>query len=279
MDLCHYTNLYGFQGIIQSNVLWATHNMFLNDKTEFLHGIECASKAASILESNIMDPGWQEYVKHYIKCKDQYNASNSYSLSFCKEDSDKLSQWRGYGGAQQGVCLVFDKEKLINHLVITNEVSFELDGEIIKGAKYNFSFDDVEYVNPDEPLLFKEAMEEVWTNTKSLVHKDIGIENTSIPFILDLLVSYFKHPGFKEENEFRIIVHKLYANELQKFRVGVNSLIPYIEVGDYEKELPLKKIVLGPSRDPDLLRKSVEMFLNKNGVKCEVEFTNIPYKI
>ncbi|HII0079828.1 TPA: hypothetical protein ACYX58_005502, partial [Klebsiella variicola] len=90
MNLYHYTNLYGFQGIVQSNVLWATHNMFLNDKTEFLHGIECASKAASGLESNIMDLGWQEYVKDYIKFKDQYNASNAYSLSFCKDDSDKL---------------------------------------------------------------------------------------------------------------------------------------------------------------------------------------------
>ncbi|MEQ0653051.1 DUF2971 domain-containing protein [Klebsiella sp. JB_Kp009] len=278
MNLCHYTNLYGFQGIIQSNVLWATHNMFLNDKTEFLHGIECASKAAASLESNIMDPGWQEYVKEYIKFKDQFNASNAYSLSFCKDDSDKLSQWRGYGGNQQGVCLVFDKDELINHLNTTNIVSFQAEGRFFEMAKYLFSHDSVEYVNPEESDVFKKAMEEVWTNTNSLV-PNIGIENTAIPFILDLLVSYFKHPGFKEENEFRIVVHKLYADEFLKFRVGSSSLIPYIEVGDREKKLPFKKIVLGPSKDPDLLYKSVKMFLNKNNLKCEVDFTKVPYKI
>ncbi|MEQ0878397.1 DUF2971 domain-containing protein [Enterobacter vonholyi] len=278
MDLCHYTSLFGFQGIIQSNVLWATHNMFLNDKSEFLHGIECASKAASILESDIMDPGWQEYVKHYIKYKDKYSASNAFSLSFCKEDSDKLSQWRGYGGGQQGVCIVFDKDELINHLNKTNEVSFSAEGEVFKGGKYSFSFDDVEYVNPEEPHLFIKAMEEVWTNTKSLV-PNIGIEITVVPFILDLLVSYFKHPGFKEENEFRIIVHKFYGDESLKFRVGNNSLIPYVEVGDSEKKLPVKKIVLGPSRDPDLLYRSVKMFLKKYDVSCDIDFTGIPYKI
>lgn len=278
MNLCHYTNLYGFQGIIQSNVLWATHNMFLNDKTEFLHGIECASKAAASLESNIMDPGWQEYVKDYIKFKDQFNASNAYSLSFCKDDSDKLSQWRGYGGNQQGVCLVFDKDELINHLNTTNIVSFQAEGRFFEMAKYLFSHDSVEYVNPEESDVFKKAMEEVWSNTNSLV-PNIGIENTAIPFILDLLVSYFKHPGFKEENEFRIVVHKLHTDELLKFRVGSSSLIPYIEVGDREKKLPFKKIVLGPSKDPDLLYKSVKMFLNKNNLKCEVDFTKVPYKI
>lgn len=278
MNLCHYTNLYGFQGIVQSNVLWATHNMFLNDKTEFLHGIECASKAASGLESNIMDLGWQEYVKDYIKFKDQYNASNAYSLSFCKDDSDKLSQWRGYGGNQQGVCLVFDKDELINHLNTTNIVSFQAEGRFFEMAKYMLSHDSVEYVNPEESDVFKKAMEEVWTNTNSLV-PNIGIENTAIPFILDLLVSYFKHPGFREENEFRIVVHKLYADELQKFRVGSSSLIPYVEVGDREKKLPFKKIVLGPSKDPDLLYKSVKMFLNNNNLKCEVDFTKVPYKI
>lgn len=278
MNLCHYTNLHGFQGIVQSNVLWATHNMFLNDKTEFLHGIECASKAAASLESNIMDPGWQEYVKDYIKFKDQFNASNAYSLSFCKDDSDKLSQWRGYGGNQQGVCLVFDKDELINHLNTTNIVSFQAEGRFFEMAKYMFSHDSVEYVNPEESDVFKKAMEEVWTNTNSLV-PNIGIENTAIPFILDLLVSYFKHPGFKEENEFRIVVHKLYADELLKFRVGSNSLIPYIEIGDCEKKLPFKKIVLGPSKDPDLLYKSVKMFLSKNNLKCEVDFTKVPYKI
>ncbi|WP_131034356.1 DUF2971 domain-containing protein [Klebsiella variicola] len=278
MNLCHYTNLHGFQGIVQSNVLWATHNMFLNDKTEFLHGIECASKAAASLESNIMDPGWQEYVKDYIKFKDQFNASNAYSLSFCKDDSDKLSQWRGYGGNQQGVCLVFDKDELINHLNTTNIVSFQAEGRFFEMAKYMFSHYSVEYVNPEESDVFKKAMEEVWTNTNSLV-PNIGIENTAIPFILDLLVSYFKHPGFKEENEFRIVVHKLYADELLKFRVGSNSLIPYIEIGDFEKKLPFKKIVLGPSKDPDLLYKSVKMFLSKNNLKCEVDFTKVPYKI
>ncbi|HBZ8115165.1 TPA: DUF2971 domain-containing protein [Klebsiella pneumoniae] len=278
MELCHYTNLYGFQGIIESNVLWATHNMFLNDKTEFLHGIECASKASSILESDVMDPGWQEYVKHYIKYKDNYSASNAHSLSFCKEDSDKLSQWRGYGGVQQGMCLVFDKDELIKHLNATNEFTFIAEGEEIKGVKYFISSDDVQYVSSDQPQLFIKAMEEVWTETKSLMPK-IGIEVTAIPFILDLLVSYFKHPGFKEENEFRIIVHKFYGDEFQKFRVGCNSLIPYIEVGDPQKKLPIRKVILGPSREPDLLYKSVKMFLNKNGVNCEIDFTKIPYKI
>lgn len=68
---------------------------------------------------------------------------------------------------------------------------------------------------------------------------------------ITLLASYFKHPSFSEEKEWRLIVKLDYApDEDIKFREGKTYLIQYIELPfDFSF---LSSIVIGPTSNKEL---------------------------
>ena len=41
-DFCHYTNLQGLIGIVESNELWLSDHRFLNDELEYEYGKQLA---------------------------------------------------------------------------------------------------------------------------------------------------------------------------------------------------------------------------------------------
>lgn len=87
--------------------------------------------------------------------------------------------------------------------------------------------------------------------------------------ILVSRVSSLKHPGFTEEQEWRILV-TLTSDNLSdvKFRQGLNALIPYIELNLSDvktSKLPISEIVLGPTLHPELAKKALDSMLKKNG--------------
>lgn len=281
MEICHYTNLEGFQGIIQSQKMWATHHLYLNDKTELLHGLACAKKAAAMMDSVILAEGWKEQALAYIENNKSFNSVNIYTLCFCKEKSDLLSQWRAYSGNQQGICLVFDKDDLIEHFTKTNIDVFSMEGHQIEGNNFMFSYGDVNYSIPEETIKFKKFIEEQWQNTQELFkkHPELEMGSNLIPFMLDQLVTFFKHSGFEEENEFRFVVNKVIFTEMINFRNNGKYIIPYVEFGNKVKKLPLKRIVLGPCENHEILKRGIEMFLCKHGVDVPIINSNIPYRL
>jgi hypothetical protein len=50
--LCHYTDLKGLTGLLGVK-FWATNLAFLNDKSELLHGLDCASSATDAVTCSI----------------------------------------------------------------------------------------------------------------------------------------------------------------------------------------------------------------------------------
>ena len=113
--LSHYTTLSGLEGIVRTRSLWASNASFLNDKAELTHALNASKKAIKLLSSEKALRAWGpalETAFHELKKGLQ---AQSYVACFCSDD-DNLSQWRGYGGAVQGVSLTFEQSALTKRL-------------------------------------------------------------------------------------------------------------------------------------------------------------------
>ena len=109
-------------------------------------------------------------------------------------------------------------------------------------------------------------------------------------------MSRYKHWGFKEENEFRIVaIHlpiKEVHNESMKnenlkivpekdrlFRNKNGILIPYIEFfRSFGKTLPIEKIIVGLHKDKDLRADALRIMLRDTDIDIKVvTVSDIPY--
>lgn len=95
----HYTTLKNLQSIICKKKLGLTNVEFLNDYTEFDHGLKRFSKYSK-----------EKYWNSFTSFKD-----GLYIGSFCSKEND-LSLWRLYADGAKGVSIGFNIEKLIEYL-------------------------------------------------------------------------------------------------------------------------------------------------------------------
>ena len=98
--------------------------------------------------------------------------------------------------------------------------------------------------------------------------------------LIESNIPFFKNLGFSEEKEFRFVFSPLIKLPKVNFRVGAYGLIPYIEMKMLrEEKLPVKRIIIGPSKDRDLLKTGVYIFLeNNNYSNIPIEFSSVPYR-
>jgi hypothetical protein len=189
--------------------------------------------------------------------------SNPYILSFCdhsgdtgyERDNGLLSQWRGYGEGG-GFCLVFNTAKLFD-LVVDELDHFNYVSAPIGRVVYS---DDNEAIEGIAVWLYEYVSEELGLIECKPVHPlDKGVGALAI-------ASYFiKHRGFKEERELRLAFNPAGVREAtftseddpaktlplkpikERLLRGVER--PYIVLFDGVKRLPIKRIIVGPSRD------------------------------
>lgn len=262
--LSHYTTLAGFIGIIESNRLWASNASFLNDKMELLHGLQAAQTAVNG-KAKLAEDRWLAAMVEVLTELKNDGLLNTYISCFCPQ-SDVLSLWRGYGGGQQGISVTFEGIKLEKWLAKSKaEPSAVIYAKVSTVSKFRAELkkelkEEVEW----EDLLGEEyTAEEVKKNVKKLMSK---------------LLPRFKHLGFKDEREFRFVVHKRGNNEV-KFRVKNSTIVPYVELGVGSIRLPITSVTIGPSSDMLLTKKSVEVFLRANGYQdVEVCTSEVPYR-
>jgi|LQYC01.1.fsa_nt_gi hypothetical protein len=273
----HYTGIEGLQGILQSQSLWATDFHFSNDYTELLMfkelmGNELLSRADATTKKivSIVLNG----IYGLLEKMDDPIALQIYISSFSKE-GDLLSQWRGYGEYSIG----FDYKEL--DALGTKEFHQDNGGAF-------FFFEDVVYgVKEKIPPELEKDVAEILTILRqySSYEEEERLHQCIEKFFR--CMCRFKHEGFQEENEYRLVsfcrvseLNKPYAKEIQ-YRNVSGTLVPYIALfaqNDQTVRLPIKEIIIGPSRDADLRIRSVEALLKQLGIDAEVKKSGIPYR-
>lgn len=274
--LFHYTSYKGLLGIVTDKKIRATYYPFLNDSTEYQHGIRLGKK----------------YLKKFIeRTSRKFHSTLSYSemksieerwnyienvpvfvCSFTEKD-DLLSQWRGYCN-DGGVCLGFDFSKLGKSIL--------RQGFYLNKCIYNEKAKEMEMKR-----LWDKSIKGTSREGKS---KNNWLVLVALNFIGECMqVSpIFKDESFSEEKEWRLISYSYRFNihdSRIKFREGkCPILIPYVEfeLTENDKPFSFSKVIIGPtSENKELSKSSILSFFLTKGVVCEyknIVYSNIPYK-
>jgi hypothetical protein len=314
--LMHYTNAAGLYGIVQSQTLRATHFAYLNDATEVKYFIENKlreifenitlqfQKSAKIDKSQV-----RRFVDDWIDKTNKIFFGDHvgkdalvepYLMSFCTSTDQGarvaanglLSQWRGYGG-QGGYALEFDAKDLC-----------ELLTEF--GCKYKEDFylyaGDVVYSSDDNEKYggtFADDMNHIEGYVKSQLRQDY--ENIYAKELYQTVMRCacrYKHWGFKEENEVRIIyiprskkvIEEIASKNIPtknippKHRVRSGILVPYVELFEgltsKSRPLPIVRVIVGPCPEHEkaMRIRAVQSLLDENGLSStKVSASEIPY--
>jgi hypothetical protein len=292
-ELHHYVDLGGLEGIFKNQTMWATNYRQLNDTTEttilekpliaaltsrFRSLVEERQRTTPEVRKAIEETGGEldkisadlarDLVNSFYGTVARGHAPLDYYVTcFCTHAKDDyarenglLSQWRWYGGADGGYCIVFDTAAMIPLLQKEYEAHYWVLPPKLGDVHYattNFSIEDI----------FKPLLEESDKLVSAL------LTNFAIP---EIVTAYFlwaapllKHQGFREESEARIVVipgtqhdldgviaeHENVINLPLKAiheRTDARGLRKYVVLFDgLNLTLPIKRVIVGPSRHQD----------------------------
>lgn len=323
--LYHYTSQAGLQGILASDHIWATDIYALNDWTEFrlLFTGAAMRLLADTFSSELPDDIDADAKKMFI---DRVLAERNFPklLETIKADpphgerkgvfvcsftaaGDLLSQWRGYSRSTQGFSLGFDTALLKKQLETVNTLDSptELVECIYDEARIREDIRDLGRKAARGCRELKEQNEIVpaWFTTLNpsenyrthSFYLQKSFTFATVPFFR--LAAQFKHHGFQEEREWRVLLRafmkKLLPDKV-KFRSGQFGPTSYVEIPLGLHSPPscsLRRIVIGPrtysGHEMNDLINSVELLLSKYDIPVktsptpsgvEIATSEIPYR-
>jgi hypothetical protein len=200
-----------------------------------------------------------------------------YIACFCT-DGDRLSQWRGYPADGVGFALGFDpgpmrlKTQLrLRHVIYDRSQQQALVHGVLSFVCGWLAAIEADVV--DQHHAVQVALHE--TNT-----------------LLSECAFCFKHPSFAQEDEWRLVHLAIHEVPLPHapilFRDAPTGLVPYVDLrptgdppGIVASRMPLKEIVVGPTRHPDLAQEAVEAYARSCGYSPEVTVrsSDIPLRV
>lgn len=333
-ELFHYTNINGLKGILETQTLWATHYAYLNDSQELKHFFEdglflkemcgvCKEACNQNRDNHKLKEkinqkgGIESFVRESVKellltlkelligkdssgegLAEPYVACFSTSTDKNVMEHGLLSQWYQYGRDQE-YAIVFNTQKL-KALVAAfgNEIRREQDAWHCMIGHVVYSSEKKRFIREFDTHLtnIKNFYFDLWTG------QDIEQipELNHVFFDLVLCACRYKHWGFSEEKEIRIVIapinksmEKIYQTENCPFtrmpiHLRTDKAIPYIKLFEKLKSqpnpmklLPITRIIVGPSPSAEEKSKrvrSVEIFLEQLGLDdIKVTASDIPF--
>jgi hypothetical protein len=266
--LYHYTTPAGFKGIVESGVLRATHISYTNDRVELLHAVEVArlcardrQQIATIQEEKALLTA----VDQNLANTTPFNTLPFAITCFC-ENGDLLSQWRGYGLGEGGIAIGFEARKIVAivsqwqgylaPVLYKDEDQKQLAADLIAGM-----------VSQYRTILTSRSVADHAAHLSDFLTAWASLSTYAGPL--------FKHRGFAEENEWRLI-HLIPNLNRVKFLPKSTHLSPFVELQigtkrpDQPDFLPITEVWFGPGRYQEHAQHSCGALLSAYG------YFNIP---
>lgn len=273
-NIFHYTDVSGLFSILSNNTIRLSHLYYLNDSKEYKYGLEIVNRVIDeALSDSSVHPKIRLFLSEYQSFR-QGMPLGSYCVACFSGTGDKLSQWRAYAGNGAGYSIGFKSQNLNDasrwSLV---RVVYDLE-EQVKIIRYVIdNYTEHAKANLDF--------------TESESDKDKVI-TTFIAFALrlDSEVVRFKHPGFQEEDEYRLVLSNDMSGFL--FRPARDMMIPYLDLPGWNdslrNHLPICEIVIGPTNKYErfLVINSLTALLKSKGYNIDasdIKQSGIPYRI
>ena len=276
--IVHYTNAEVAFSIIQNKQVWMRNAIVMNDYSEISHGEAClgtawASDAGKRLQNQLDKafPGFVEDLANTHNRSQNLIRSNTY-LTCVSEHEDhedvtgRLSMWRAYGG-DNGVALVIDNSTLFG----SENSAKAYSSPVLYASLNNFV------------CHFGQIVDEIEQ------HYNV-MQNCSRSAVMDILIRAFrfavlstKHPGFREEAEWRIIYtpsveQSTIITQVTKVINGVPQIVCLLTLGDLSK---LNRVIIGPTKFPKTIYDGFFYLLEKAGVSdpsTKIFISDIPLR-
>jgi hypothetical protein len=293
--LYHYTDARGLLGIVQSLQLWASNAAFLNDATELTYIREVLAEVAEQLRDEYgVTAGTREYAASAMAGTDRFSAEESQTASaisllagaptmtggifdvyvscFCAW-GDLLSQWRGYPSTGGGYALGLRPEGIKRGGGVLRQVVY--DQKTQRRLLYDLMEPIVAAAASANPSEWRDLWD--W-----LLREHIGRVYAS----LGECSFCFKHPGFTEESEWRLVTLRTRDpaqqpnDPLPDVRALRNGLLPYLK-RSLERDA-VTEVMVGPSLHPTLAAEAAVQLLGSAGyVKASdmVTHSEIPLRV
>ena len=271
--LYHYTTCAGLIGIIQTNKIWATSALFLNDSQEIKYGINLTKSLLIEVQNESINDIETYLVSNLLAEFDKYprhnDMLNTY-ISCFSEQGDKLSQWKGFTEKGLGFSIGFDSSQFIYNY-----------------RSYPYVFITVKKVIYDPETQKNIIKNEIGKYIK--IASDVGIDLLSdsdsskdviscLSYSLFSFARIFKDEAFAEEREWRAISTDLSKlKESKKLDLPViryrtdGNIIPYVEFDISPKhsnrksiKMPINEIICGPKIDFERNSLSIKKLLEDN---------------
>jgi len=247
--LYHYTSARGLAGIVASRRLRAGNFGYLNDSMELRYGGNLIEQIVSERlqgEPNVQVKKVLGVVHRVIELIGK--ELEFYLACFCTE-SDLLGQWRGYGSSKGRYCIGFETERLYLAKPKSTLTRVLYDGERQKSSvakDISRAVDMIAEIASDgDP-------------SDDFAKRVSGVLAEKL--VRDLCS--FKHPGFHEEREWRM-VHRLEDLLAVEFEPVGGVIKPFIELS-WESEIPIREVIVGCG-SPSHAFRAVELLLMRNG--------------
>ena len=289
--LAHYTSIPVLEAIVRNKELWLSNPLYMNDLEEVRFGISegvtafiSSEKLVEACESKERVASIRRAFDHYYRKFDQEHVIDTFV--FCtseheRDDNDGLlSMWRGYGGNGNGAAIIFD----------TSNIMARDDTPIIIAK--------VEYASAElRRQWIQQKIELLATIIQKSAIPDEKLYLAAFSFFerLKLFALFTKHPGFREEREWRLVYlperdgSRAFADMID-YSIGPRGIEPKLKLkirpisGLTQDDLSLSKlihkIILGPSHSSPLALISLAKMLDRVGpdLKGRVVGSMIPFR-
>ncbi len=294
IKFAHYTSAQVASDIIRARdedrCLWLRNAMLMNDFSEIEYGQQLLR--LTLTNNQLRD-------RLILACNDIHESilsaftmidqevyaikRSTYLLSLALHKGaelhqGKLSMWRAYGG-DANVCILLNPEAFMApqtaYDVVIAPVDYGGPGKFVEGIA--------------------RLVDAMTANRETLRQVDPELVKTNLKYAVDVMILSTKHPGFEEENEWRII-HRAQLESASDSPpskiVSVNGIvqkvfylpmrnIPEHNVHNADINSLLFRIVIGPTPNADLVWEGFVTLLKENGVDNaadKVVACNIPLR-
>lgn len=256
----HYTSASSAMLIIRNKNIWMRNAAIMNDHSEVKYGEYCLSSCWNDSEIkpylkktlDKINNGIYNQISLLLEEYRERRINQTFILSVSEHDptEDKygrLSMWRAYGG-NNSVALILNR-KSINNLI-------QKDLAVLP----------VMYVHLYEFKIFiKRLITEIDENVDKIKNIEPSIFIKTVWTYLQYIILSTKHPGFKEEREWRIIHSRVYENTHLKESIEIINEVPqvvfkvnmeYMLLNDQLSNpisKVIEKIIIGPTDNSNIL--------------------------
>jgi hypothetical protein len=262
------------RGILNSDSIWASGAQHMNDWMEVVYGYDLMmGTLRKVVGADDLPPRSQQVFAEVLRAMELPDSPfvDAYFAAFC-EKGNLLSQWRAYAGTQ-GFAVEVDP------LVVDGELTLTT-----KAPARNLRLAKVEYDPERQKRGFREVLDELIETIESQCGSSDQLLGTLSEFVRVVLSSWaatVKHPGFEEEQEWRVVFQpmitaeeKYHSTEAFVIRVEDYALVTHVELipakvlpshGKNGPKLPIKSITCGPNVSMRSTMRALEILLRNNG--------------